>query len=167
MQASINVLFVCVRTDGREITYSVAPATQQVVGQGVVWLQLDGFIQMILGDRQTETDGDRQSGRRFSQLIHDTAAVSPAFCSDLICPASPTHNYFTNTSHTRNLNQRPHTPGYHTHTHTLPRSFPFSLALIQSIFFYIVPLQHSISASFTCQELFRYTVFGGGASDRR
>lgn len=30
-------------------TYSVAPAAQQVVGQGVLRLQLDGFIQMILG----------------------------------------------------------------------------------------------------------------------
>lgn len=39
------------------VTYSVAPAAQQVVGHGVLWLQLDGFIQMILGgeaDRQRE-----------------------------------------------------------------------------------------------------------------
>lgn len=38
------------------ITYSVAPAAQQVVGQGVVWLQLDGFIQVIL---EGKTDGRR------------------------------------------------------------------------------------------------------------
>ena len=58
---------------------------------------------------------DRQTGRRFSLLIHDTAAISTAaFCPDLICPASPTHKYFTNTSHTRNLVERPHTPGCHT-----------------------------------------------------
>lgn len=32
-----------------EVTYSVAPAAQHVVGQGVLRLQLDGFIQVILG----------------------------------------------------------------------------------------------------------------------
>ncbi len=118
MSASINSLFVYVRTDGRDtcvaqcvwrVTYSVAPAAQQVVGHGVLWLQLNGFIQMILGG-----EGDRQTGRRFSLLIHDTAAISTAFCSDLICPASPTHKYFTNTSHTRDLAERPHTLGCHT-----------------------------------------------------
>lgn len=31
------------------VTYSVAPAAQHVVGQGVLRLQLDGFIQVILG----------------------------------------------------------------------------------------------------------------------
>ena len=54
--------------------------------------------------------GGRQTGRRFSLLIHDTAAVSTAFCSDLICPASPTHKYFTNTSHTRDPAVQAHTP---------------------------------------------------------
>lgn len=34
------------------VTYSVAPAAQQVVGQGVLWLQLNGFIQMILQRRE-------------------------------------------------------------------------------------------------------------------
>lgn len=34
------------------LTYSVAPAAQQVVGQRVVRLQLNGFIQMILEGRR-------------------------------------------------------------------------------------------------------------------
>lgn len=38
---------------GAEGTYSVAPAAQHVVGQGVLWLQLDGLIQVILGGRRT------------------------------------------------------------------------------------------------------------------
>lgn len=66
MSAYINSLFVYGKRDGGDIcvaqclsrvTYSVAPAAQQVVGHGVLWLQLDGFIQMILGgeaDRQGE-----------------------------------------------------------------------------------------------------------------
>lgn len=40
------------------VTYCVAPAAQQVVGHGVLWLQFNGFIQMILGgeaSRQTDT----------------------------------------------------------------------------------------------------------------
>lgn len=41
------------------VTYSVAPAAQQVVGQGVLRLQLDGFIQMVLGG-----DAGRQTGRK-------------------------------------------------------------------------------------------------------
>lgn len=48
---------ICVAQCVGRITYSVAPAAQQVVGQGVLWLQLDGFIQMILGgeaDRRGE-----------------------------------------------------------------------------------------------------------------
>ena len=114
---SLHKFTVCLCEDRRErytcvgrVTYSVAPAAQQVVGQGVLRVQLNGFIQMILGG-----ESDRQTGRRFSLLIHDTAAISTAaFCPDLICPASPTHKYFTNTSHTRNLVERPHTPGCHT-----------------------------------------------------
>lgn len=83
--------------EGGRVTYSVAPAAQQIVGHGILRLQLNGFIQMILG-------GETQIGRKKnSLLIHDTAAVSTAFCSDLTCPASPTHNYSTNTSHTRDF----------------------------------------------------------------
>lgn len=67
-------------------------------------------------------EGRQTDRRRFSLLIHDTAAVSTTFCSDLICPASPTHKYFTNTSHTRDLAERPHTPGCHTPSLILFRS---------------------------------------------
>lgn len=42
------------------LTYSVAPAAQQVVGQGVLRLQLDGFIQVILGG------GSRDTGKIFT-----------------------------------------------------------------------------------------------------
>lgn len=70
MSASIISLFAYVRRDGRDmcavkcvgrVTYSIAPAAQQVVGHGVLRLQLDGFIQMILGGeagRQTERQGE-------------------------------------------------------------------------------------------------------------
>lgn len=54
------------------LTYSVAPAAQQVVGQGVLRLQLDGFIQVILG-------GGAETRGRFSLLIHETAAISLLF----------------------------------------------------------------------------------------
>lgn len=37
---------------GAEVTYSVAPAAQHVVGQGVLRLQLDGFIQVVLGGQR-------------------------------------------------------------------------------------------------------------------
>lgn len=94
----------------------------------------------------------RKTGRRFSTLIHKVDAISTAVCSDLICPASPTHKYFTNTFHTRNLAERPHTPGCH--TPSLIFFFPHPPLLIQGCFFFsplhIFPLQHSISLSFTC-----------------
>lgn len=79
----------------------------------------------------------RETGRRFSTLIHKVDATSTAVCSDLICPASPTHKYFTNTSHTRNLAERPHTPGCH--TPSLMFFFFFSThppPLIQGCFFF-------------------------------
>lgn len=106
------------------------------------------------GGRQT----DRQTGRRFSLLIHDTAAISTAFCSDLICPASPTHKYFTNTSHTRDLAERPHTPSCHTPSLVL---FHSPSLWFRVLFFHIFPLWRSISPSFTCQEFWSYTVFVG------
>lgn len=146
MSAHIDLLLVYARRDGRDIrvaqcvgrvTYSIAPAAQQVVGHGVLWLELNGFIQMILGG-----EANRQTGRRFSLLIHDTAAISTAFCSDLICPASPTHKYFTNTSHTRDLAERPHTPGCHTPSLVLFHS----PSLIEG-FFHILPFQHALSLS--------------------
>lgn len=48
-------------------TYSVAPAAHQVVGQGVVRLQLDGFIQVILEGKNraaVEASGGRRSRQR-------------------------------------------------------------------------------------------------------
>lgn len=45
---------VCVVSGGCVSTYGVTPAAQQVVGQGVPRLQLDGFLQMFLGG---EADG--------------------------------------------------------------------------------------------------------------
>lgn len=80
----------------------------------------------------------REKGRRFSPLIHKADATSTAVCSDLICPASPTHKYFTNTSHTRNLAERPHTPGCHP-PHSglfffLPTSYLPSAALYLALF---------------------------------
>lgn len=43
------------------LTYSIAPAAQQVVGQGVVRLQLNGFIQMILeGKSRARVEGFRE-----------------------------------------------------------------------------------------------------------
>lgn len=89
MSASINSLFVYVKRDGADIcavqcvsrvTYSIAPAAQQVVGHGVLWLQLNGFIQMILGGEK-DKEGD----------LRETA-----LCFILICPASTTHKPFTN-----------------------------------------------------------------------
>lgn len=97
--------------------------------------------------------GGRQTDRRFSLLIHDTAAISTAFCSDLICPASPTHKYFTNTSHTRDLAEPPHTPDCHAPSllpSARPRSFPLSFSLMSFSFFFfshIFPLQLSLSLS--------------------
>lgn len=110
------------------------------------------------GRRRRQTD--TQTGRRFSLLIHDTAAISTAFCSGLICPASPTHKYFTNTSHTRDLAERPHTPGCHTPSLVLFHSPSVSDS---GLFFslHIFPLRRSMARSFTCQEFCRYTVFGG------
>lgn len=62
------------------VTYSIAPAAQQVVGQGVLWLQLNGFIQMVLqGQKDTEED------------LRETA-----LCFNLICPALTTHKSFKN-----------------------------------------------------------------------
>lgn len=61
MSASINSLFDDVKRDETDIcavrcvsihTYSIAPPAQQVVGHGVLWLQLNGFIQMILGGKE-------------------------------------------------------------------------------------------------------------------
>lgn len=46
------------------VTYSVAPAAQQVVGQGVLWLQLDGFIQVILREKDGETERQTDSQRQ-------------------------------------------------------------------------------------------------------
>lgn len=60
------------------ITYSVAPAAQQVIRQGVLWLQLYGFIQMILGG-QTE----RKTGRWF---FHIESWNSCYFCCLLFWP---------------------------------------------------------------------------------
>lgn len=72
------------------VTYSVAPAAQQVVAHGVPGLQLDGFIQVILGGRQ-----------KTLAVVSRRSCSLAALCSDLICPASPTHKYFTNTPDTR------------------------------------------------------------------
>lgn len=93
--------------------------------------------------------GDSQRGRRFSVLIHDMAAISTAFCSGLICPASPTHKYFTNTSHTRDLAERPHRPHYHA-----PSLLLFhSLSLFDSVSF-ISSLYSSIQQSLSLSSLF-------------
>lgn len=77
--------------------------------------------------------GEKQRGR-FSLLIYEMAAISITLYSDLICPASSTHKYFTNTSHTRNLAQRPHSLYFHAPSLIL---FPFFLSLIQ--FFSYLP----------------------------
>lgn len=51
---------ICVlRSVSGGVTYSVAPAAQQVVGHGVLRLQRDGFIQMILGGEGTQTQRHR------------------------------------------------------------------------------------------------------------
>lgn len=58
MSAPVNSQVVDVRGARRGVTYTVAPAAQHVVGGGVLRLQLDGFIQMILeGEAGRQTDG--------------------------------------------------------------------------------------------------------------
>lgn len=87
----------------------------------------------------------REKGRRFSPLIHKVDATSTAVCSDLICPASPTHKYFTNTSHTRNLAERPPTPGCH--TPSLIFFSPTTPALSDSGLFFFLPTSYLPSAA--------------------
>lgn len=141
MSASIISLFAYARWDGRDmcavkcvgrVTYSITPAAQQVVGHGVLRLQLDGFIQMILGgeagrqtDRQKIFTVDSWHGCYFHCLL---------FWPDLSCFTNP-QVFHKHLSHTRSSRATTHSQL----SHTLPRSFPFSLSLIQSAFFSYLP----------------------------
>lgn len=156
MSASINAPSASVRRDRCVVcldwvTYSVAPTAQQVVGQGVLRLQLDGFIQVILKQSRRQTDKDRQrdrQGRQFSLLIHDTSAVSlPSVLTWSVLLHQPTS--ISQTPHTRDLAETTHSRLSRTHPPCLPPSF-FSilpLSMIQFFFVSVFPLQLSISLS--------------------
>lgn len=92
----------------------------------------------------------RETERRFLTLIHKVDATSTAVCSDLICPASPTHKYFTNTSHTRNLAERPHTPGCHTPSLIFFFSIPPPLLSDSGQFFFSPHFISSLCNTLSC-----------------
>lgn len=108
------------------LTYSVAPAAKQVVGQGVVRLQFNGFIQMILEDR-SRAGADGFQKEKISAVDSDSRRYFQWR------PIWPDPSCFTNPqvfhkhrllslypTHTRNLAERPHTFGFHTPSPSAP-----------------------------------------------
>lgn len=161
-QPPINSLFVDVRRDGRDrcvaqcvrrVTYSVAPAAQQVVGHGVLWLQLNGFIQMILGG-EADIQTDRQ-GEDFHCW----------FMTRLLFPLPSVLTWSVLLHQPTSISQTPLTHAISASDHTLlpvthPPLFFSTLRLSNSaLLFFISSLSSALSLSFTCQEFCRYTVF--------
>lgn len=158
---------VCQGVGGGGVTYSIAPAAQQVVGHGVLRLQLDGFIQMILGgEADMQTDRQEEKGESFFFFCsvdswHGCYFHCLLFWPDLSCFTNP-QVFHKHLSHTRSRRATTHS----CLSRTLPRSFPLSLALSLflrfsfSFFFHIFPLCHSISLFHLSRVLQVHSVWG-------
>lgn len=100
---------VCVVQFVVGITYSVAPAAQEVIRQGVLWPKLYGFIQMILGGQTEKEDREMIFPRCvMKQLLF----LLPSVLNWSVLLHQPTS--ISQTPLTRNLVERPHTPSSHT-----------------------------------------------------
>ena len=130
------------QTNALCVTYSIAPASQQVVGHGVLWLQLNGFIQMILGGEADRQGEDFQCWFMTRLLFHCLL-----FWPDLSCFTNP-QVFSKHLAHTQSHRATRHS----CLSHSFPPTVFSILPLSDPFFFYIFPLQLSIFLSFTCQE---------------